>query len=106
MLTDKSDRALRGQKGRHTPGPGDPDYLDLPTRRLLEDLVLTSGVGGDPARVYLAGRLRWLLGKGDVPVLSSSLARDAAFINRRAVELIDGNRHRLPAPNERRMGTP
>lgn len=103
MLTDKLDKALRGAKGRHTPSPGDPDYLDHPTRRLLEELVLTSGVAGDPARIYLAGRLRWLLGRGDVPVAPAALTRDVAFIDARAAAIIDGNRHRLPAPRDDRM---
>jgi hypothetical protein len=106
MLTAKIENALAGNKGRHRPGPGDADYIDHPTRRLLEDLVLTSGVGTEDGRVYVARRLRWLLGKGDVPICPAALTRDVGFLDRRAIELIDGNRHRLPAPDERRMQTP
>lgn len=99
----KVENAIRGVRGRHRPTPGDTDYLDAPTYATLTRILARAGVRGDDALIYLARRVRWLLGKDQVPVPPATMARDVGFVNRRAVELVDEHRATLPAPVEERM---
>lgn len=80
------------------------DRLDEPTRATLEHLVNVSGVGTPPARLYLTRRLIWHLGLGSVPIPAGELKPDVVtFIDRRAVELVEQHRRRLPPVAERTM---
>lgn len=79
--------------------------LSEPTRAELEHLVNVSGVGTPPARLYLARRLAWHLGKAPVPIPPSGMTGDVAgFVERRALELVEQHRRRLPPIDERTMG--
>lgn len=70
------------------------------TRRVLTDLVRSSGVSGAGPQRYLAGYMRWYLGvRATAPPIRGSSLRDsttAEFVRRRAWEQVDANRHRLP----------
>lgn len=80
------------------------DRLNEPTRATIEHLVNVSGVGTPPARLYLARRLVWHLGLGDAPAPSSELKGDVlAFVDRRAAELVEQHRSRLPPVRESTM---
>lgn len=77
------------------------ENLDEPTRAELEHLVNISGVGTPAGRLYLARRLVWHLGRGDAPIPSRELTGYVTgFIERRARELVEQHRRRLPAVRE------
>jgi hypothetical protein len=92
------DNAIRGVAGRFTPGPGDREYLDHPTQRVIRDLVGSSGAKPGPAQVYIAKRIRYHLGKGNPPTPPRELGdlMLVGWADARAWELVDHNRHRLP----------
>jgi hypothetical protein len=78
--------------------------LTEPTRATIEHLVRVSGVATPPAQLYLARRLSWHLGAIRSAVPPSGIAGDTvAFVDRRAAELIDANRRRLPPVIESTM---
>lgn len=77
--------------------------VNEPTRLEVERLVGGSGVAGAPGRLFLARLLVWHLGLGDRPLPSRELNGVTGFIERRAAELIDGHRDRLPPVVEDRM---
>lgn len=78
--------------------------LTEPTRAYLEHLVRVSGVGTAPAQLYLARRLSCHVGGVRTAIPPSGLAGgDAAFVERRAAELVDEHRHRLPPVLESTM---
>lgn len=79
--------------------------ISEPTRAELEHLVNVSGVGTAAARLYLVRRLAWHLGKAPVPIPPSGMAASISeFVERRARQVADENRRRLPALDERTMG--
>lgn len=99
--TEKAiDRALRGLEPRQT--VPDPRYaIDLPTMSAIRDLAAHSGVA--PAgRPLLIRCIRYYLGKGPAPTATADVRKHADWIRRRAWELVDDNRHRLPPVEEDR----
>lgn len=78
--------------------------LEAPTANVLRELAHNSGVAGDAALVGLVLLMRWHVGRGPKPHQRAGLtvaeAYAADITRRRAWELVDANRHRLPPVNE------
>lgn len=94
------DRAWRGLDRAGQTIADDGCVLDWHTRRVLEEAVAGSGVA-PRARPYLIRRLRYHLDRGPVPSPPTDLGGDAAWIRRRAWELVDANRGRITPVNDR-----
>jgi hypothetical protein len=94
------DRALRGLLDRESiPQPA--NAIDHPTMRALADLAANSGAA-PAARPYLIWRMRYTLGKGPLQSCPASLRDVDDWLKRRAWDLLDQNRHRLPPLIEER----
>jgi hypothetical protein len=88
--------AIRGTRGRYEPRPGDREFIDAPTRTIIRELVAQSGAKPGPAQVYIAKRIRYHLGAGNPPAPPRELDGLAEWADRRAWDLVDQARRRLP----------
>lgn len=70
------------------------------TRAIVGELSRTAGVQGTPAVVFLIRRMSYHLGLGGTPTPPSSLHGMTGWVERRAWEVLEENRHRLPALRE------
>lgn len=78
--------------------------LEPATRQVLAELTAGAGLGADWARVLLIERMRWHINRGPKPIaITPHRPADIhaqGHVIRRAWELVDANRHRLPPVNE------
>lgn len=89
-----------------TDGTPQRKRMTLRTADTLRELVHGAGVAGPPGLEYLVDVLRWHLGYTRLLIRPGKLtAADAAFIRRRAWDLIDGARGELPTLTNDRPAT-
>lgn len=92
------DKAL-GQGNTRQRGVAKP--LPPHVAAVLRELAHDSGITGDAERADLVTIMRWHLELGPKPLAIGGLPPARAYvqqtIRRRAWELVDANRHRLPA---------
>lgn len=94
--TEKAiDRAIRGLDRDGQTVPDDEHVLDPNTARVIRDLAANSGAA-DKARPYLIRRMRYHIGRAALPVCPTELNPYGPWLRRRAWDLVDEARRRLP----------
>lgn len=85
---------------------GGRKHMPESTANVILALVGDAGVHGAAAKTYLVDLLRWHLGYTTAPTPTGNLkSPELAFIRRRAYELVDSARDRLPPIERDRAAT-
>lgn len=103
-LGPRVEKAIAGDKGRFPLTPRDAGYVNPPTRATIGRIVAGAGVAGEPARIYSARLVRYLLRLDGAPVPPRELKpAELSFVRRRIAELVDEHRAELPAIDDNRL---